>query len=119
MPRDAESAIRKRLRSGKVEPTRSGVLVTGRFGKYKGPRERCHDHLWFTRRPEKNPLWQSGYAQGALCVVCGDEIDPIDSSWWLDVASKSDINKAIALCKKRRRWLDHSIKKLEEWWTDE
>lgn len=77
-----------------------GVLVTG----YRDGRpwiERCIDHIYITHEPVKNTKWQSGYQQGATCLVCDIEVYPMDASWWLEEPTTAQLRKAGILIRIR------------------
>lgn len=100
----SEEHIRTKLRKGTVKPTPEGVLVVGRIKGLDTPvRSWCRNHIFETDKPIKNPMWQSGWHQGAWCLVCDDYIPPIDASWWIKKAKAKDIRRVMKHLKKEAR----------------
>lgn len=108
-----ELKLRKQLRSGAIKPTPKGRIVSGRLGDWNAPRQQCEGHVFITRKPIRNMLWQSGWQQGAHCLVCGDDIYPIDASWWLERASPQRIRLAMSLIRDEGMRLRRIYKRLE------
>lgn len=92
------------MRAGKVKPTPAGVLVVGFISGHDIPiRMWCRDHLFETHEPIRSKAWQSGWQQGATCLVCGDDVVPIDASWWVKRATVKDIRRCMRLLKRRAK----------------
>lgn len=80
-------------------PTAPNTLVTGIKGKFDGPSDRCVGHLFLTAKAKKSEHWQSGWVQGAHCLVCDRDIIPMDAAWWLDLATDDDIRECMRFIK--------------------
>lgn len=97
-PQSAEKILRKKLKSGKIKPTRSGTLVTGRLpGLHVYARAQCEGHVWLTHRARRQEGWQSGWAQSATCVVCDYTTAELDASWWIEKATRSYLKLTLRL----------------------
>lgn len=95
----------------KFVPTPAGVLVTGIKGKYDCPRDRCFEHIFLTRKPIENKQWRSGWQQGAWCLVCDENIHPMDAAWWKDIATPEYIE---LVARKVTKKIDH-LRRLHVW----
>lgn len=113
-PYAEEKKMRKKLRAGKLEPTPKGALVTGRLPNGMFIRTQCEGHLFVTRRPVKDEHWQSGYKQAARCVVCDFVFPAVDSSWWMEVASKDRIRLCMNIVREDRQHLKNVFIYLKE-----
>lgn len=95
--RSAESVFTKPT---KQKPTPAGVLV-------KGTRDgqawifTCVGHIYVTHEPTKNAKWQSGWQQGATCLVCDRDVYPMDSSWWIEKPSAKELREAGKILRAR------------------
>jgi hypothetical protein len=108
-----EHAIRDKLKAGKLHPTPAGVIVTGRMGVFAAPRTKCEGHLFLTKKPKKNDKWQSGWVQGAKCLVCEDEIIPLDATWWMERATPQRIKLTMRLVKEEALRMKVVYRKLQ------
>ena len=109
-----EKKMRRKLRAGKLEPTPKGRLVTGRLPNGLYVRVRCEGHLWITKSPEKNEMWQSGWKQAARCIVCDETVPPVDSSWWMQEASPDRIRLCMRVVKEDAQHLKNVYDYLKE-----
>lgn len=96
----AEKVMRKKLRSGKLQPMPRGRLVTGRLPMGLCVRSQCEGHLFITHRARKDEHWQSGYRQTARCIVCDYTVPAVDSSWWMELASKEHIRLCMTIVRE-------------------
>lgn len=91
----------------KQKPTPAGVLVCGtRDGQ--AWIFTCIGHVYMTYEPVKNKNWQSGYAQGAICLNCDREVYPMDSAWWLEKPSAKYLRNAGKLLRERMDKMQYS-----------
>lgn len=63
--------------------------------------ERCADHIYLTHEPKRNTKWQSGYQQGAICLICGTEVWPMDAGWWIERPTSKQLRIAGRIVKER------------------
>lgn len=97
----------------KFKPTPAGVLVTGIKGDYEAPRHQCRDHIFITLPAVKNDKWHSSYVQGAYCIVCDEEITPMDAAWWKELATPDFIKEVCGYLTEQCWRFDFLLKWLE------
>ena len=97
--------IRHKIKAGKVKPLPAGTLSTGIIPELDMPAVfTCRGHIWEVGEPIKSSAWQSGYKQSARCLVCPDNTTaPVDSSTWIQKATKKDIERCMKLLKRESR----------------
>lgn len=101
----AEKKLRRDLKKGKLNPARAGSYVTGRLPVGIYPRRSCDGHVFIVGKAKKSPHWQSGFVQGATCVVCDEDVEPRDASWWMEPATSGYIRVAMGLVKEESQRL--------------
>lgn len=99
-PYEAEHKLRRDLKKGKKKPARAGSYSTGRLPVGIYPRTSCEGHVFQVHRAKKNKHWASGFVQGATCVVCDEDMTPVDASWWMEPATPGYIRLSMRLVKE-------------------